>query len=206
MSQEIFGHISSRPGFEYVTSKWDLTIIDLYEVIWDDLKGKDVSILEFGVYFGESMRYWKEFFGPGSKIIGADHCPVENRQSPQAIENMKDFTIESCEQASIASLSALAEKYGNWDILVDDANHSAPETENTFRVFWPRIKEGGWYVVEDCGDPAMESLVYKLMQEVIDSRQGKGVYFREFKGFGKIGSSSPTAFFKKSGSFTGLIR
>ena len=67
VSEQDLGHENSRPGFKYHTSKWDCNIIDLYELLWDDLKGKDVSILEFGVYFGESLRYWKEFLDQNLK-------------------------------------------------------------------------------------------------------------------------------------------
>lgn len=198
------GHTNSRPGFKFSTSKWDVSIIDLYEVIWADLKGSKVSIMEIGLYFGESLRYWQEFFHPESLIIGVDKDnPVS--KGDEFVESLKDFTIELAHQSYTHTLQNLADKYPSLDIVIDDGAHAAPETEKTFRAFWPCIKPGGWYVIEDCCDGEMKELVKKLLQEVIDTKEGKGVFFESFKGFGEIGSSSPTAFFKKSGDFTGLM-
>ena len=144
-------------------------------------------------------------FGPESKIIGADHCPVSSR-SALAAENTKDFIVEICEQSSTEGMKKIADEHGPFDLVIDDAQHHAPETEKTFRVFWKDVKPSGWYVIEDCASPGMPELVHKLMSEITSSGEGKGVYFESFHGFNKLGGSSPTAFFKKCGNFTGLIR
>lgn len=205
MSEQNLGHENFRPGFKYHTTKWDCNIIDLYELLWDDLKGKDISILEFGIYYGESLRYWKEFFHPDSLIIGVDKDKPKWK-GEEFVERLKDFTIELCDQSYTNSLERLVNKYPSVDIVVDDGAHHAFETENTFRALWTCVNPNGWYVIEDCCDEEMKSLARKLLQEVIDSKEGKGVFFESFRGFGEIGSSSPTMFIKKSGSFTGLIR
>ena len=57
---------------------------------------------------------------------------------------------------------------GPYDLIVDDASHKAKHQVIGFDLYWPLVKPGGWYVVEDlywrnyASDPGHDSMIKKL--------------------------------------------
>lgn len=194
------GHPNNRPDFKYVTTKWAGSQIDVYEVMWDQFKNTPVTFLEIGVYYGESLRYWREFFGSEAKIVGVDINPLRFREVGD------DFIAEVCDQNNIPGLQRIAVQHGPFDLIVDDGRHLASETEKTFRIFWPCLKDKGYYVIEDCHGDDMREYIKNLLIELTTSGGGKGIFLDLFAGFGEKASHSPTTIIRKSGDFTGLIR
>jgi cephalosporin hydroxylase len=46
--------------------------------------------------------------------------------------------------------ASLPEKLGGaFDLIIDDGNHHGPTVTSSFRLLWPLVKPGGYYVVED---------------------------------------------------------
>ena len=48
---------------------------DIYEENFKKYKGKDITLLEIGVFKGASLKMWKEYFGKKTKIYGIDIDP-----------------------------------------------------------------------------------------------------------------------------------
>src|SRR5437868_5521713 len=55
--------------------KW-LHYFEIYDRHFSPLRGKDVNILEIGVFQGGSMAMWVDYFGPKAKIFGIDINPA----------------------------------------------------------------------------------------------------------------------------------
>ena len=48
---------------------------ELYEKHFEKYVGKSPRILEIGVFGGGSLELWKEYFGPGTTVVGVDKNP-----------------------------------------------------------------------------------------------------------------------------------
>ncbi len=200
------GHMVTRPYLKYSTSKWEQSIIDVYEILFDYLKHRPVKLLEIGVYFGESMHYFHDFFThPDTQIIGLDGTSYEAGGwgcdfDPDALSKV---TIEISDQRDRPAMKAIAKKYGPFDIVIDDGNHSADACQASFEDYWPAVKDGGFYIIEDTPP---EKIGAELLNEVVTTRQGKGyTTFRGTKGFGpEAGEHGLTVLKKTQNLITGL--
>src|SRR5690349_21810982 len=65
----------------YLTQNADLHVtkwahyLEIYERHLQKFRGRDVAILEIGVYQGGSLRMWKDYFGPKTRIFAIDIDP-----------------------------------------------------------------------------------------------------------------------------------
>lgn len=117
--------------------KWD-HYLKIYDTIWETFESPP-KVFEIGVYNGDSLK----MFAPFSEIVlGID-----------IIEQMCDFpdniVYEKCDQGDSVKLHMLAEKYGKFDIIIDDASHTHSLTKKTFYTLFEHLKPGGFYVIED---------------------------------------------------------
>jgi hypothetical protein len=122
--------------------KW-MHYFDIYESHFSKFRGKDIVLLEFGVLHGGSLQMWKEYFGSGSRIIGADI----NARCKALAENQ--IEIQLVDQDSKESLAKLADSLPPVDIVIDDGGHVMHQQNNTFEIFWLKLKNGGVYLCED---------------------------------------------------------
>lgn len=122
-----------------------------YSELFEKYRTKpNLKFLEIGVFRGESLKAWREYFtGPGTVVVGIDINPVEG-------EEVGDATDPEV-------IRRLHEKYGPFDIIVDDGGHRNGQVIKTFEGFFPLLNNGGLYVVEDTvtwNDPAFTDRNY----------------------------------------------
>ena len=104
-----------------------------------------LTMLEIGVFKGESLAMWREYY-PNAKIIGLD-CNPDCLQYRDVERNVH---VEIGYQSDRAFLASLAEKHGPFDLIVDDGSHIQDDVITSFLHLWPSVKStGGVYVVED---------------------------------------------------------
>lgn len=134
---------------EYITKTDDRLLmkmdhyLDIYDRLFDGWQGRDVSFLEIGVYKGGSIRMWRDFWGPNASVTFLDIDPA------CADLQIDGTSIEIGDQTDAAFLQRVAEKYGPFDIIVDDGGHKMDQQSTSFRVLWPHVKNNGRYIVED---------------------------------------------------------
>ena len=109
---------------------------------------KKIKLLEIGVgcyeepeLGGHSLRMWKRYF-PFGKIFAIDiydKSALEERRIKifQGNQIDKDF------------LEKTIEKTGKLDIIIDDGSHINEHIIETFKILFPKLKDGGLYVIED---------------------------------------------------------
>lgn len=192
----IKGHKIWRPNLKYATSKWEASIIDVYEIIFDPLKHQPITLFEIGVFQGESMRYFREFFThPDTKIVGLDREGLKGGSEP----GDERFTVKQGDQSNLGVLQEIVNSFGPFDIIIDDASHAESQTVATFDALWPHVKEGGFYITEDYVPPRT------FLENIIRSKQGKGFYSMGHNGFDDRASCSPLCIIKKTQNLiTGL--
>jgi hypothetical protein len=138
-------------GKKHGTDKWDNShtflgesYLHIYERYLDPLRNNRINILELGVRNGNSLRLWKEYF-PLADVYGLDFNPQCKQHEEQRIE------ILIAPQDDEAQLSALAERVGGFDVVLDDASHINHLTCASFEILFPILNPGGFYMIEDLG-------------------------------------------------------
>lgn len=125
--------------------KW-LGYFPVYDKEFARFRNLKPKILEIGVYRGGSLQLWKRFFGEGSIIVGLDIDPACSRFN--APEN--DIHVEIGDQSDAAFLQSVIDKYGPFDIIIDDGSHVASHQIASFNgLFSAGLKDDGIYLVED---------------------------------------------------------
>ncbi len=122
--------------------KW-VHYFDIYEQHFERFRGKSPTMIEIGVAGGGSLEMWREYFGPGCRIIGIDINPDCKIHEQDSIE------IFIGSQADPKVLSSVLEKYGNIDVVLDDGSHIMNHMIETFEFLYPKINKRGTYMVED---------------------------------------------------------
>jgi demethylmacrocin O-methyltransferase len=92
---------------------------------------------------GNSLRMWKRYF-PFGKIFSID--VFEKSQFEES--RIKIFRGS---QIYGGFLNDILDRIGEPDIIIDDGSHINEHVITTFELLFPRLKEGGIYIVEDTG-------------------------------------------------------
>lgn len=115
-----------------------------YEIFFEPLRDAEISLLEWGIDSGFSLRAWRKYFTK-AKISGID------------IRGNYEYLIdEGCtatyivDQTDINQIIKFGQGHHNeYDIIIDDCTHYAQDMIATFEIMFPRLKANGYYVIED---------------------------------------------------------
>lgn len=119
-----------------LTDKFSLGYYPVYKEL---LAGKeDASVLEIGTAYGGSLKMWHELVPQGYIVGVSNHAPVEEPAWAMQL---------NADQAD-PNLPELLD-YKKFDLIVDDASHMGSKSRETFKLLWPLVRPGGWYVLED---------------------------------------------------------
>ena len=70
---------------ENFSFKWE-KYFDVYEEYFTKFRDKNITFVEIGIYNGGSLKVWRDFFGPKSRIIGIDINPDCKKFEEDGIE------------------------------------------------------------------------------------------------------------------------
>ena len=116
---------------------------NIYERHFGAFRGRPITLVEYGVSHGGSLQMWKHYFGPQARIIGVDIDPRCASLAEPGIE------IVIGDQEDRQTHAQLREKYGAFDIVIDDGGHTMRQQIVTFEEMYPAVKDGGVYLAED---------------------------------------------------------
>jgi hypothetical protein len=128
-------------GLQYGTDKSTYhNFTDFYDSHLNKLKNEVENILEIGVFYGASLKMWKNYF-VNAKIFGID------------TEHKKEYdddkiTTFVCEQTDLNKINELFEDEF-FDLIIDDGCHNMKEQQMAFLFFSKKLKRGGIYIIED---------------------------------------------------------
>lgn len=159
------------------------------------------NILEFGVWQGGSPL----FYGMATdalKIVAVDHlnpgpAPAEAARDPGVARGYKNPALDDIlkrhgmservklhfgvSQDDPAAVTAVMDKeFGDEaiDLIIDDASHYYAHSRKSFEIAFPRLREGGLYIIEDwqwahspayqnagpfVGKPALSNFIFELL-------------------------------------------
>ncbi len=137
---DLYRYFDDNPG--RLIHKW-AHYFSIYERHFNAFRNRPIRLIEYGVFHGGSLQMWKHYFGPQAQIIGVD---IDTRCAALAEPGIE---IEIGDQEDPQTHARLREKYGEFDIVIDDGGHSMRQQIVTFQEMYPAVKAGGIYLAED---------------------------------------------------------
>jgi hypothetical protein len=122
--------------------KWQ-HYFEVYHRHFERFRRRRPVVIEIGVWHGGSLQMWKEYFGPGARIVGVD---IDERCKAFAGDSV-DIVIG--DQTSRALHAELRRRYPHVDIVIDDGGHHMQQQIVTFEELFPHVQANGVYLCED---------------------------------------------------------
>jgi hypothetical protein len=123
-------------------SKW-MHYFDIYHRHFSKFVGRELHILEIGVYSGGSLRMWRDYFGTKCYVHGVD---IE--KACKVYEN--DYTtIDIGDQADRTFWKRFKEMNPVIDVVIDDGGHMPQQQMVTLEEMLPHLQPGGVFLCED---------------------------------------------------------
>lgn len=117
--------------------------LDVYDRHLSGFRRRGVTVLEIGVREGGSLRMWRDYFGPAATVVGLDIDPRCARLADP------DTIVVIGDQGDPEVLRSLVNRFGPFDVVIDDGGHTMAQQASTLDILWPAIREGGVLIVED---------------------------------------------------------
>jgi hypothetical protein len=108
-----------------------------YERWFGPIRFNVLAVLELGVANGASLRMWKDFF-PVAHVQGLDN-------DPRFMFSEERITTVLGDQMH----PGVADGFASMDIIIDDGGHQMEQQKASFWLYFPKLKPGGLYVIED---------------------------------------------------------
>jgi hypothetical protein len=134
---------------------WNWThYFEVYDRHFSRFRGREVNVLEIGIYCGGSLEMWKHYFGGRAKIYGVDiqlGCKAYEEERVRVfIGDQADRNFWKRFKLEVAAI----------DIVIDDGSHVPEHQIVTLEELLPDVRPGGVYVCEDVHDPFGELASY----------------------------------------------
>jgi hypothetical protein len=126
------------------SDKWE-SYLEIYWELFSSVSLMDSDLLEIGVQNGGSLEIWAKFFPNTKNIIGLDvhpNCEELVFKDPR----IKVF-VEDASDPKGAKL--VQQTSSNLGVVIDDGSHMSSDVISSFLLFFPQLKPGGIYVIED---------------------------------------------------------
>lgn len=158
-----------------VSDKWSI-YLSIYERLFAELRDRPLRMLEIGIQNGGSLEIWAEFFTHSKRIVGCDineACRQLVFGDPRIAVVVGDANTSEVEQA-------IAVHSPSFDLIIDDGSHRSGDIVRSFVRYFPRLEDGGLFVVEDlhCAywadfegglfDPTSSMAFFKHLADVVN--------------------------------------
>jgi len=128
---------------------------EIYFNLLNEKRDKVRKVMEIGIHKGGSLRMWRDFF-PLAEVYGLDN----HRELLFEADRIKCVYADQQEEATL--LESLKELGTDFDLIVDDASHVMENQLLSFKIFFPLIKVGGIYAIEDVFIESLEKVKMAL--------------------------------------------
>jgi len=142
--------VPANPLWDYFQSKsegpgiwkWE-NYFGIYHQYFQKFVGREVTVLEIGIYSGGSLEMWKSFLGDKCQVLGVD---IE--EACRNYEN--DYTkVFIGDQESRGFWGGLKKQIETVDIIIDDGGHTYEQQRVTLEEMLSHLKPGGIFLCED---------------------------------------------------------
>jgi cephalosporin hydroxylase len=150
------------------TRSWAHGYTETYGPMLEHLKDEPVRILEIGIKRGYGMMMLRDYFTE-AEIIGID---IAREPRLPVMKGVTALSMDATDKEAVATLPP-------FDIVFDDASHMLEDQIATFEVLFPRMREGGYYFIEDCNHDPNSSPYWGQQPGVTMLHGGKLALFRK---------------------------
>lgn len=154
--------------------------IDVYSEILAPYRETANNILEIGLFSGQSLRMWEQYFK--GKCYGID-CSDQPHGGLQDLRPMINEGIHNIFIMDGTSKSAIEKNFKgvNFDVVIDDASHEFEHQLESYKHFRSHISKGGIYIIEDVQDIDTNRAAFKNIDSekkvtILDRRHIKNRY------------------------------
>lgn len=129
-----------------------LVYLPTYEEVLAPLRGSAFSMLELGVWKGDSLAMWRDAF-PEATIVGVDLGPPDIDLGPKV-------HVVAGDQSDGHLLARLRAEFApdGFAVIIDDASHIGHVSARSLQaLYMQHLKPGGLYILEDWGTGYMSS-------------------------------------------------
>jgi len=127
-----------------LSDKW-ASYLTYYDELFGPLRNLPLNMLEIGVQNGGSLETWSSYFEQAQHIIG---CDIDPRCGSLHYADSRVSIIVG-DANSAATFQSIRAICTDFDIVIDDGSHQSMDVLNSFVNYFPLLKPGGLYVVED---------------------------------------------------------
>lgn len=123
------------------------------------LSKESQNLIEIGIAYGHSLMMWSDWL-PEANIYGID---IKLRD--QAINMCWNRARIHMAEADATKLTPITKVLTQvpWDAIIDDGSHRVEDQLASFMLFYPSVREGGHYFIEDIqGQGALDLLTQHL--------------------------------------------
>jgi len=117
-----------------------------YERHFESRRLDPITLIEIGVYHGQSIKMWREYF-PNATIIGVDIDPRYETTFTQ--DDKTKFVLGDATKKEV--FEKIVKDFGTPDIVIDDGSHIMSDMKNAFELIYPYLNDNGVYCIEDLG-------------------------------------------------------
>lgn len=135
-----------------------------YYNILHDFVDATRSVLEFGVYKGDSLKMWADFF-PNATIHGVDVTFPKKINHPRIVLH----------NGSAVDPNVLGPYSNNYfDLIIDDASHRTSHQLKTLDIFLHKVAIEGYYIIEDMHTSFMDNYIdtkhtsYHVLKNILE--------------------------------------
>jgi hypothetical protein len=167
-----------------------------YELVYDELfkdtREQVTKLVEIGVYTGESIRLWRDYF-VNAEIIGVD-IDTGTFEKHQVNTSRDRITILQADQSKENDIRTVQNNIGKVDIIIDDGSHRMLDQQFLLSKLFKNIKSKGIYIIEDLhtsiealmpskkifnwGDPE-KTLTLNMLEDFQNTKNLKSDYMTE---------------------------
>lgn len=127
-----------------VSDKW-ASYLSYYDTLFAPLRHAPISMLEIGVQNGGSLETWSTYFTEARQFIG---CDIDPKCASLRYEDPRVQVVVGDANAA-PTFQKILGLCPQFDVVIDDGSHVSTDIINSFINYFPHVKPGGIYVVED---------------------------------------------------------
>jgi hypothetical protein len=126
--------------------------LPIYEKLLGHLRDQAFTLLELGVWRGDSLQMWRDAFSQAT-IVGVDLGPPDLQLGPRVHVVRGDQS-----DAELMRSVRMEHAPAGFDVIVDDASHFGVTTARSLQALYAEhLRPGGLYFIEDWGTGYMPS-------------------------------------------------
>ena len=127
-----------------VSDKWS-SYLPVYDELFEKYRIEKLSLLEIGVQNGGSLETWKTYFENASVFIG---CDIDKQCGDLRFDDSRVHVVVGDVNQS-NTFEKISNICNNFDIVIDDGSHQTNDIISSFLIYFPLVKPGGVFVIED---------------------------------------------------------